>query len=439
MSAEDKITTIKTSLVPAMRRKAAEELLRNTNEMSQEIIQVLCEALSDADKGVRDVIATNITNLDPEWNDLICQYITPYIRSERIEIRNLVTDILLTIKPSNIYAIAHYFDDPDPDNVKFAIDIAGLIAPPDYLELILEKIDHPDSNVRCSVVEAIGNIYQNYPENNFDKTLLIERFESLYWDDEDLKPFIVEALGKIGGEQSQNFLISLINNESNFFLRVAAIDGLAICGTEIGVCYKLLDLFDSVNDELKILFLKTIFAISFRIGEPIELPSKYRYVAQLALMENDPDTYGAGLVALGNNYSKDDVSYLLKLVFRNDAEINHFMIRNLVNSQDPVVIEEFIKQLFVKYDPSDTENLDFLAFITEEAPMAPPSNIETLIKSIVKNTIYQKPMYWENLITYCLEISYEITVKELKKMYDISDTSDLNYINDIISKFDITF
>lgn len=439
MSLEDKITTLKTSLVPAMRRKAAEELLKNKDEISQDSIQALCEALSDVDKGVRDVIATNITQLDPEWNDVICQYVTPYIRSERIEIRNLVSDILLTIKPSNIYAIAHYFEDLNSDNVKFAIDIAGLIAPPEYLELIFEKIDHRDSNVRCSVVEAIGNIYQNHPENNFDKSLLIERFETLYWDDEDLKPFIIEALGKIGGEESQNFLISLINNESNFFLRVAAVDGLAICGTDMGICYKLLDLFDTVNDELKILFLKTIFAISFRIGEQIELPSNYRYVAQLALMENDPDTYGAGLVALGNNYTKDDVTYLLKLVFRNDADVNHFMIKNLVNSQDPVVIEEFIKQLFIKYDPSDTENLDFLAFITEEAPLAPQSNIETLVKSLVKNTINHKPMYWENIITYCLEISHELTIKELKKMYEISDTSEVSYINDIITKFDITF
>lgn len=439
MSLEDKITTLKTSLVPAMRRKAAEELLRNTNEINQEVIQILCEALSDNDKGVRDVIATGITQLDPEWNDLICQFVVPYIRSERIEIRNLVTDILLTIKPTNIFTIAHYFDDPNPDNVKFAIDIVGLIASADYLELIFEKIDHHDSNVRCSVVEAIGNIYQNYPDNNFDKALLIERFEALYWNDEDLKPFIIEALGKIGGEESQNFLISLINNESNFFLRVAAVDGLAICGTDIAVCYKLLDLFETVNDELKILFLKTIFAISFRVGEPVNLPDQYRYVAQLALMENDPDTYGAGLVALGSNYTKDDVSYLLKVVFRNDSDINHFMIRNLINSEDPVVIEEFIKQLFTKYDPSDTENLDFLAFFTEEAPVAPPANIEILIKSFVKNTVNQKPVYWENIITYCLEISYDITIKELHKMYSVSDTSELNYINDILHKFDISF
>lgn len=439
MSFEDKITTLKTSLVPAKRRQAAEELLREIDEIDHDVIKVLCESLSDNDKGVRDVIATGLTQLEPQWNDTICQYLSPFIRSERIEIRNLVTDILLKIKPTNIFTIAHYFDDPNPDNVKFAIDIAGLIAPPDYLELIFEKIDHADSNVRCSVIEAIGNIYQNYPENNFNRLLLIERFEALYWSDEDLKPFIIESLGKVGGEESQNFLISLINNESNFFMRVAAVDGLAICGTDIGVCFKLLDLFESVNDELKVLFLKTIFAISFRVGESIELPSKYRYVAQLALMENDPDTYGAGLVALGSNYTKEDVPYLLKVVFRNDSDVNHFMIRNLVHSEDQVVIEEFVKQLFLKYDPSDTENLDFLSFISVEAATASPVNKEVLIKSLIKNTINQKPIYWENIITYCLEISNEITIKELQKMYNVSDTSELNYINDILNKFDITF
>ncbi len=439
MSLEDKITTLKTSLSPALRRKAVEDLFKNKNEFNQEIIQALCEALADSDKGVRDIIATNITQLDPQWNDIICQYIAPYITSDRIELRNLVTDILLATKPTNIYTLTHYFDDPKPDNVKFAIDIVGLIATPEYIDLIFEKIDHPDTNVRCSVVEAIGNIYYNYPQNEFDQNLLIEKFQNLYWQVEDLKPFIIEALGKIGGEESQEFLISLINNETNFFLRVAAIDALAICGTDISVCYKLIDLLDTVNDELKILFLKTIYAVSFRVGQPIELPSQYRYVAQLALMENDPDTYGAGLVALGNNYKKEDIPYLLTLVFRNDADINHFMIRNLVNSTEPIVIEEFVKQLFIKYDPSDTENLDFLSFFTEEAFGAPEQNVEILIKSFIKNTINHKPVYWENIITYCLEISHDITIRELKKMYEVSDTSELSYINDIIQKFDITF
>lgn len=439
MNFEDIITTLKTSMVPAMRRKAAEELSRDHNEINTEIIQALVEALADSDKGVRDLIATNITQLGSEWGEVICQFIAPLIRSDRIEVRNLVSDVLLAIKPANVHAIAHYFDDPVPDNVKFAIDIAGLIATPEYIELIFEKIDHNDSNVRCSVVEAIGNIFHNHPDNDFNKALLIERFEELYWKDEDLKPFIIEALGKIGGEESQNFLIALINNESNFFLRVAAIDGLAICGTEKEICYKLFDLLESVNDELKILFLKTVYAISFRVGEPIELPQQYRYVAQLALLENDPDANGAGLVALGNNYIKEDVPYLLSLLFRNNSDINQYLIKNLVNTNNPVVIEEFIKQLFSKYDPSDTENLDFLACLIYESFNSSPAIQETLIKSLVKNTVYHKPVYWENIITYCFEISHEITLKELKKMYEISDTSELNYINEILNKFDTTF
>lgn len=438
MSLEEKIKTLKTSLSPASRRQAAEELFKNKDKINQEIIQVLCEALADPDKGVRDIIANNLTQLDPQWSNIICQYIASYITSERIELRNLVTDILSTIKPTNIYSITHFFDDPNPDNVKFAIDIAGLIATPEYIDLIFEKINHGDTNVRCSVVEAIGNIYNNYPNNEFNKNLLVEKFRNLYWQDEDLKPFIIEALGKICGEESQEFLITLINNEKSFFLRVAAIDALAICGTDINICYKLIDLIDTVNDELKVLFLKTIYAISYRTGQPIELPSQYRYVAQLALMENDPNTYGAGLVALGNSYKKEDVPYLLTLIFRNDADINHYMIRNLMNHSEPIVIEEFIRQLFLKYDPSDTENLDFLSFFTEEALGAPIVNIEVLIRSFIKNTINHKPVYWENIITYCLEISYEITLRELKKMYEVLDASDMNYVGDILQKFDIT-
>lgn len=438
MSVEDKIITLKSSLIPSLRRKAAEELFRHEDLIDEKVVKALCEALSDNDNGVRDIISTNLINLNPKWYNFICENIVDYITSDRIEIRNLVSEIILAIKPTNVYVLTHYFDNPDPDVVKFAIDLVGLIANGEYIDVVLEKIDHPDANVRCSVVEAIGNIFQNNESVDYNKQLLIQRFEELYWLEEDLKPFIIEALGKIGGKEAEEFLISLINNENNFFLRVAAVDALAICGSDIFVCYKLLDMFESVNDELKILFLKTIYAISFRIGQPIELPDKYRFVAQLALLENDPDTYGAGLVALGNDYRHDDIPYLLRLIFRNDGEINHFMVRNLMNSTDPSIIEEFIKQFFVKYDPSDSENLDFLAYFTIEAPSSPSNNLKALIKSLVKHTIFQKPVFWENIITFCLEISTNITIAEIQKNYDICDLSEKAFIEEILSKFDIS-
>lgn len=437
MDLKEYIKVIRESLVATDRRIAVEEILRSPTLYDGEVVTALCDCIADVDYGVRDIAGRGLMQIDEVWKDLVCENLAKYTKSTNIEVRNMASDILLKIKPNNITPLIDLFLDNNCDNVKFAIDIAGQIATPDYIDLFLDHIQHYDSNVRCSVVEAVGNIFANFPENNYDKAEIIKVFEEAYWSDEDLKPFIIEALGKLGGKEAQDFLINLISDEPNFFLRVAAVDALADCSDDIGVCYTLLDLLPTVNDELKIIFLKTIYAIAFRLGVNIELPDKFRYVAQLALLDNNPDSYGAGLVALGSSYLKEDVPYLLKIILRNDSEIQKFMIRNLMNSSEPIVIEEFIKAFFHKFDLTDSENLDFFSFIIKETPYSPEKNVTALVKSLVKNTINNKPVYWENIISTCFDISKELTIKELEKMKSISDASDEEFLNELLTRFEI--
>ncbi len=437
MELKEYIKVIRESLVAADRRIAVEEILRSPELFDGEVVTTVCACIADIDYGVRDIAGSGLMQIDEVWKDLVCENLAQYSTSNDIEVRNMASDILLKIKPDNISPLIDLFLDSNHDDVKFAMDIAGQIATAEYIDLFLDHIQHYDSNVRCSVVEAVGNIFANYPENDYDKGEIIKVFEEAYWSDEDLKPFIIEALGKIGGDEVQDFLINLINNEPNFFLRVAAVDALSICSDNIGVCYTLLDLLPTVNDELKILFLKTIYAIAFRLGTAITLPDKFRYVAQLALLDNNPDSYGAGLVALGNSYIKVDVPYLMKIILRNDSEIQKFMIHNLMNTSDVIVIEEFIKVFFNKFDLTDSENLDFLSFVVAETPYSPEKNVISLVKSLIKNTINNKPVYWESIISTCLDISKELTRKELEKMKSVSDASDEEFLNEILIRFEI--
>jgi hypothetical protein len=108
----------------------------------------------------------------------------------------------------------------------------------------------------------------------------------------------------------------------------------------------------------------------------------------------------------------------------------------IINSPQET-IEEFIKQFFLKFDLTDSENLDFLSYITVIAPEAPIANSQTLIKSIIKNTIIQKPVYWASVIQYCFEISFDYAESQLRKFYEVSDIDEREFLNNIFTKFDI--
>jgi hypothetical protein len=232
-------------------------------------------------------------------------------------------------------------------------------------------------------------------------------------------------------------LFNILQNETDFFLRVAAIDSLANCGSNSKVCDLIMEMIYNVNDELKIIFLKTIYAIAQRISYNIELPTDLRYVAHLAITDNNPDVYSAGLLALGNSFYKADIPFIINIVFRNEPQIQQYILQTLLINSEIEAIEEFVRQFFLKYDLTDTENLDFLSYIIPVSETTPLNKVQSLIKALIKNIIIQKPVYWNTLIQYCLEISYKYTVGELLKHYDISDTTDRNFLEQIFEKFDI--
>jgi HEAT repeat protein len=437
MNCEDALVLLKNNLVPSERKMAAEFLL-NSCEPSEYIIEALTKSLIDNDKGVQDVISTGLAKLTKEpWNDITSAFLIPYFYINDLKIKNLAAEIILKIRPKDLNPLIQLFYGINPDNVEFAIHLFGKIAGNEYLDILTDKLSHTNVNVRISVVDAIGNIVENNPVKEDLADEIVAKLNNIYEYDVALRPHIINTIGQIGSKKSEEFLFNIIHNEKDFFLKLAAIDSLASCGNDLSICYTILNMIESVNDELKIIFLKTIYAIANRLNYHLELPDHLRYIAHLALLDNNPDVYGAGLIALGNIFRKEDARFVLSVVFRNDHNIQQYILRVLIINSPQETIEEFIKQFFLKFDLTDSENLDFLSYITVIAPEAPIANSQTLIKSIIKNTIIQKPVYWASVIQYCFEISFDYAESQLRKFYEVSDIDEREFLNNIFTKFDI--
>lgn len=436
MNCQDMLEVLRNSLSPTERRQAIDFLFNNC-EPSEIIIDEASKLLIDKDKGIRDVVVNGLSKLTEPWNDIAAAFIVSYFYNPNIEIRNLAAEIIIKLKPKDLNPLIQFFYGINPESVKFAIDVFGQIATPDYIDILLEKLNHIDINVRISVIDAIGNIVEANQNYHFDKDNLIQRLILLYEYEDSARPHIIETIGKIGGNLAENFLFNILQNETDFFLRVAAIDSLANCGSNSKVCDLIMEMIYDVNDELKIIFLKTVYAIAQRISYNIELPTDLRYVAHLAISDNNPDVYSAGLIALGNSFKKADIPFIINIVFRNEPQIQQYILQTLLINSEIEAIEEFVRQFFLKYDLTDTENLDFLSYIIPVSEAAPLNKVQSLIKALIKNIIIQKPVYWTTLIQYCLEISYKYSVSELLKHYEISDTTDRTFLEQIFEKFDI--
>ncbi len=127
----------------------------------------------------------------------------PYISSPDAATRNLAGEILLAKGSEAVDAMLEYLKNANEDDQKFIIDLLGLIgdkkAVPSILK-VLEKSE--DDNVILACIEALGNL----------KALEgVQEIKNTYSKNELFSATVMEALGKIGGDEAVSFMLEKYN------------------------------------------------------------------------------------------------------------------------------------------------------------------------------------------------------------------------------------
>jgi HEAT repeat protein len=215
-------------------------------------------------------------------------------------------------------------------------------------------------------------------------------FIDKYAKDEESQAFIIECIGKVSHHNATDFLINTLENEKDPFLQIACIDALAINASEPAIIEELIVNLNSIDDNLKPVILKTILAISQRIEYEFNLPDNLRYIAHNAIMDDDEDLRGAGLLALGNSFIIEDVKYLFNLIRHFNPDIAEHILYILLNNSDDATVKAFLEEYSVELsreDESDSES-ELFAHIRDAWIDAPMERKKFFIKSIIDIAIF---------------------------------------------------
>ena len=93
---------------------------------------------------------------------------------------------------------------------------------------IYPLLNDVDINVRNSAIEAIGNIVLNGSTDVFLVGEALEKLIHSYNKDADSQVNIIDAIGKFGSSEAEDFLIDIIHNTDDEFLKIDCLNHLVI-------------------------------------------------------------------------------------------------------------------------------------------------------------------------------------------------------------------
>lgn len=333
------------------------------SDYDEKLITTFVKYLNSDNRGLRDASYRILTQFPDQLKSKVAASVAPMIETRAIEFRNLAGDILLKLGYPSVQPLIKYLKVEDFDIRKFACDIIGLVDDGGMLDTIMQLYDDNDTNVVLSSIEAVGNIFYNN-QTNVDKPHIVASLIELFETNNDvLKPQIVETLGKIGGKEAEKFLLNVLRYEQDFFVKIAAIDSLAIVGSDIEICNMLLEEINNYPFDIQTVVLKTAIAIGYRIEALPELPKEGREIARRALIDSDNDISSAGLVALGSTFDLIDIKNLIIFYEKADYDTQQYIQYNLFENSNTEVIAEFLNTVFKCHINQDTAsiNLDLIS------------------------------------------------------------------------------
>ncbi len=402
MDIKEYINILKYDSDSELRRGAAISLIE-TGIYNSDIINAFIQGVLEKDYGLKDICYQALSNPPLEFAEHIAEHIAYFITSNEIELRNLAGDILLKIGKASEIPLLTYLQFDNDDVKQFAADILGAIGTEKSITAFINLLQENNPNIVASVIDGLGKL------KAVDS---IKYFLPLYEKNEDFKPIIIEALGKIGGDEAQDFIISKFFSEEDFFIQTACLEALAQISDRIFIVDKLMQEITSFPEEIQPIILKTIIAISFRNNIKPELPLEYRSIARKALFDEDPDTRAAGLIALGDSFFIEDINALLNEIRYDRVDSQKQILFNLLANSDTTVVDKFFISLFYQKKPI-VSYIEFLSLLPLFVDYARQENIDRLIKTMVRLIIILGKGNSDSILEILLSINYSKTIEEL--------------------------
>ncbi len=356
---------------PANRILAVESFMGT--KLDEKTAELLCSLIEDPDKGVRNSL--DIT-LSINGSSFIPKFLVKYISAPDIATRNLAGDILVKIGPPAVHALLNSLETDSDDDIKFAIDVLGLIGETNSAEKIIHIMKtNKNENVILACIEAIGNIHCRKCAGEL---INIYPLSELY------QPTIIEALGKTGSTEAVNFMLNEYD-KSDDLVKFAIIESLGLVGDEQAFNF-LIEKLNETYGPLVGTLIESISLLKEKYGLIVAVDDRFKEALIETFTEGE-EKYKVAAAGLISDFSEKDVLTACLNSLGANAEVDSIIIPKLMEHKDAVVsnlielldykqpnlssLIEVVKNIF---EAGNTED----EFITEEV------QLEKLKQSLVE-------------------------------------------------------
>jgi HEAT repeat protein len=307
-------------------------------KVNNDVVTAAVELISEADKSVRNAASSFlIQNSHP----LIPEAVIDFISSPDISIRNLAGEILLRKETDSLDAICKRLTEiKDDDDIKFLVDILGLIgdkSPEDLIIDILTKTQNENVTVAC--IESLGNIFS-------EKS--VEQIITFYDKSEFLKPVVLEAAGKIRTSLSLKFITEKFKSDDDL-LKFTIIESLGEIGDE-DTFYFLLSQIENLSGTLIWPLLEAIHKLKVKYDLEVPFDDKIKKCV-LDTIINSESRYQIIAAHLVTVFDDPEILYACLSIFGLDPELNEVLYdkfmdnKNVILSKVHTVIDNCNKHL----------------------------------------------------------------------------------------------
>lgn len=326
-------------MLETLRSGSAEQKIELINNLYQvnldeELISPLAGLISDEDKGVRNAVTMFVL---ANRHSKFPQYIVPFVGFHDISVRNLAGEVLINLGPLSVQALTEYNHENNDDNIKFVVDVLGMIGDPSAAIYTMNVLSTADNdNVILACIEALGNLKY---EGAVEVLMLFYDRNELY------KPTIVESLGKIGSKSCLSFLIGKFDIEDEV-TKYSILESLGNIG-DIETYFYLLELVNSVNGPLVLPLITSISMLKEKYGLDIPFDNRMKSLLIYTMAEgtldhkriafnlienfNDKDILCSSLRLLGEDYELDEM--IKSKIFKNPEFIFNEISRVILQNQ----------------------------------------------------------------------------------------------------------
>lgn len=341
----------------------------------------LCSYLQKKDKGLRSALSHFFIQ---NKCYLVADKLTEFISSDDISLRNIAGEILISYGGFAVDSLIKFLKKTkDSIDLKFAADILAEIHDKKVEKAVLDLIKQTDNeNVLISYIEALGN---NRSVESVDLLIL------LYHQKEILKPYIINALGKIGTVKAFDFILHQYNDEDDL-VKYMIIESLGDIGSEESFFFLLSEL---QNVALPFIppIVEAIYKLHVRYGFDIPFDEKVKRALLIMLNHKEAEYRKVGAKLLDEFDDSEIISEALKH-YGVDSEFDGVIYHKLLLNKELVLkhINNLIK--------TDTPNLSSLLKLLDEFIQHEPKVIKEIDKIQLNRLI--------DSISRCLKHTNEI-------------------------------